>query len=190
MPPDPVLFRLLFATGRRLDTAHALCAAAMQALSGPNEPFIKARARIFESLGHAELMCVALNRAIEMYGRVSFEFRIQVVEPDAVSTIRPALRQIRNAFEHIDDRAVGRVRGAQHPDALSIFDQRDYLSNGVLRYGAYSLDLRAQVTSALVECRQALFDIAAKTAGNAKILNYPITFFNGSSPQEDLSRAS
>ena len=75
-PPDPVLFRLLFATARRLDTAHALCAAALRALSGPDEPFIKARARIFESLGHAELMCVALNRAIDMYGRIASEFGI------------------------------------------------------------------------------------------------------------------
>ena len=58
--PDPVLFRFLFAAARRLDTAHDVCADALDQLAQrPDEPFIKSRARLFRALGYAELMCVA-----------------------------------------------------------------------------------------------------------------------------------
>ena len=182
-PPDPVLSRFLFATARRLDIAYVLCAATLRTLKGPEEPFIKVRARIFESMGHAELMCIALNRAIDMCGRIPSEFSIPIREPDTVSIIRRSLREIRNAFEHIDDRAMGRVQGTRHPDALSIFSQQDFLANGVLRYAEHALDLRKQVIPALVDCRHVLFEAAVRTAGKAKTLNSPITLFDAASTQ-------
>src|SRR5205823_3615605 len=65
-PPDPKLFRYLFAAARRLDTAHSLCVQVLGALTDRPEPFIRARQRLFEALGLAELMCIALGRAADM----------------------------------------------------------------------------------------------------------------------------
>jgi hypothetical protein len=175
-PPDPAFFRFLLAAARRLDTAHALCSDVLAALTEQNEPFIKARRRLFAALGLAETMCVALGRAIDMLGRVPSHFSVSVSLPPSVSGLLPALREIRNAFEHIEDRALGNVHGRPHADALSIFDQRDLISRGVLRYGAHSLDLQGEVLPMLVQARRLVLDAAIETAGAARTLNTSIGF--------------
>jgi len=175
-PPDPALFRFLFAAARRLDTAHSLCVEVLGALTDRAEPFIKARQRLFGALGMAELMCVALGRAIDMLQRVPIQFHVPVTLPQGVSATSPALREIRNAFEHIEDRALGNVRGKPHADALSIFDQRDFISSGVLRYASYSLDIRSDVVPILVESRRAVLQVAVASAGAARTLSIPVSF--------------
>jgi hypothetical protein len=175
-PPDPPFFHFLFAAARRLDTAHSLCADVLAALTEKNEPFIKARQRLFGALGLAELMCVALGQAIDMLRSVPSQFSVDVSLPASVSTLLPALREMRDAFEHIEDRALGNVRGEPHADALSIFDQRDLISRGVLRYAAHSLDLQGQVLPMLVELRRLVLEVAAATAGAARTLTTPISF--------------
>ena len=155
--PAPDLFRFLFAAARRLDTAHALCVNALDELGDrPKEPYIKTRARVFKALGYAELMCVAFSRATAMIEKIPSEFAVSAAVPSTVDAISPALRDIRHAMEHIDERAVGSVRGQQHPDALSIFNQDDFFSSGVLRYANYSLDVRGTGASG-VDLRSAIY---------------------------------
>jgi hypothetical protein len=175
-PPDPALLRFLFACARRLDTAHALYANVVEALTGRPDPFIKARHRVFAALGQAELMCVALGRAIDMMTNVPSQLTAPVVLPAISATVTLALREIRNAFEHIEDRAVGNVRGKPHVDALSIFDQRDLISHGVLRYAAHSLDLRTDVFPMLIEVRRAVLNSAIAASGSGKSINVPLAF--------------
>jgi hypothetical protein len=175
-PPDPAFFRFLFAAARRLDTTHSLHVEVLAALTRQPEPFIKARQRLFGALGFAELMCVALGRAIDMLQSVPSQFSVPLALPSAVSSVSPALREIRNAFEHIEDRALGNVRGRPHADALSIFDQRDFISRGVLRYASHSLDMRADILPMLIDARRAVLEAAVMTAGAAKILNVPLSF--------------
>jgi hypothetical protein len=175
-PPDPALFRFLFAAARRLDTAHALCADVLGALTDRPEPFIKFRQRLFAALGLAELMCIALGRAIDMLRSIPSQFSVPMTLPETVTTFFPALREIRNAFEHIEDRALGNVHGKPHADALSVFDQRDLISSGVLRYASHSLDLRSEVLPMLVDSRRVVLEVAAATAGAARTLNVPVSF--------------
>jgi hypothetical protein len=111
-----------------------------------------------------------------MLRSVPLHFAVALTLPGSVSALLPALCEIRNAFEHIEDRALGNVRGKPHADALSIFDQRDLISRGVLRYGPHSLDLHAEVLPMLVEARRLVINAAIKTAGAARTLNYPISF--------------
>src|SRR5262249_31478737 len=143
--PDPAFFRYLLAAARRLDTAHSLCRDVLAGLTDRNESFIPARHRLFAAIGRAETMCVALGRAIDMLAQVPSKFSVPLPLPASISDVSPALRAIRNAFEHIKDRAFGNVFGKPHPDALSIFDQRDLISRGVLRYASHSLDLQQEV---------------------------------------------
>jgi hypothetical protein len=175
-PPDPAFFRFLFAAARRLDTAHSLCGDLLAALTESDEPFIKARNRLFGALGLAELMCIALGRAIDMLRGVQAQFSVPVSLPVGVLDLLPVLHDFRNAFEHIEDRALGNVYGKPHADALSIFDQRDLISGGVLRYGSHSLDLRTQVVPMLVESRRAVIEMAAATAGTVRGVVPPINY--------------
>jgi hypothetical protein len=145
-------------------------------LSDQDEPFIKARRRLFGALGLAETMCVALGRALDMLARVPSQFSISVSLPPSVSRLLPALREIRNAFEHIEDRALGNVQRKPHADALSIFDQRELVSRGVLRYGAHSLDLQDEILPMLVQARHFVLDAAIETAGAVRTLEDLIRF--------------
>jgi hypothetical protein len=176
-PPDPALFRYLFAAARRLDAAHALCDAVIGQLADRDEPFIKARTRLFGALGSAEQMCVATSRAIDMLQAVSGKFPgVAVALPSSAVAIAPALKEIRNAFEHIEDRALGNVWGKPHPDSLSIFNQADFVSKGILRYASHTLDVRTQVLPLLVASRHALLAVAAAVGGAARTLAPPLTF--------------
>jgi hypothetical protein len=173
------LFRYLFAAARRLDAAHGLCAdvlADLTALNEVQEGFIQQRARLFRGLGNAELMCVAFGRTIDMLREVEATFGIQVQLAAAAITLAPAMLAIRNAFEHIEDRALGNVRGSPHPDALSIFNQQDFVPHGVLRYANHSLDLRADVVPLLVASRATLIDIAQAVIGAGRTYAQAITF--------------
>ena len=175
--PDQLSFNYLFAAARRLDSAHALCVSAMSEFDNPpHEPFIKSRARIYRALGNAELMCIALNRADNMIKGIATTGVVATTVPDEVDTILPALTAIRNAFEHIDERAMGNARQEQQMDALSIFDQIEFVTSGILRYANYSLDLRSQVIPALIASRKFIFDVAIEKAGRAKTVNVPIDF--------------
>ena len=176
--PDPALFLFLFAAARRLDTAHALCVDMLDELRNrPDEPYIKTRARVFKALGYAELMCVAFSRAIAMIKKIPSEFAVSMAVPNTVEAISLVLREIRHAVEHIDERAVGSVRGKQHPDALSIFNQDDFFSSGLLRYAHHFLDMRTDVVPALISSRQFIFDVAVEKAGAAITYNKPLEVF-------------
>lgn len=179
IPPhaDETFFNYLLAVSRRLDMAHALCLAALSELSDrADEPFIRTRERIFGALGNAELMCISLNRAIEMIRKTQTYFQgIKTAVPKEVEDLREAVSAIRNAFEHIDERAVGRTRRENAEDATSIFDQGDLVSYGVLRYADHALNLRTHVVPALIIARKFIYDVITE-AGTAKTVSQAIEF--------------
>jgi len=72
---------------------------------------------------------------------------------------------------------LGQVRGKPHPDALTVFDQRDFLGQGKLIYGVHSLDLRTEVPQMLVGARQYIYDVAVSVAGPARAMAPPVEFF-------------
>ena len=178
IPPYPnvELFNYLFAVARRLDSAHSLCVNALGRINAPQQdPSVNPKAQLFGALGDADLMCVALSRAYRMIKDIPGRFAVAAVVPHEVS-ILPALQDIRDAFEHIDERAMGAARRQQPQDALSIFGQADFFTSGILRYGNHSLDLRTQVMPALVAARKFVFDVASEKAGASKMPNVPISF--------------
>ena len=175
--PDPKFFEYLFAAARRLDSAYALCVSAMSEFdNNPDWVLTKSRERVFRALGNAELMCIALNRTDMMIKDIVATWSVATTLPDEVDTILPALTAIRNAFEHIDERAMGKARHEQQTDALSIFDQTEFVTSGILRYANYSLDLRSQVIPALIASRKFIFDVATERGGLAKTVNVPFDF--------------
>ena len=107
------------------------------------------------------------------------EFTVSAAVPKTVDAIVPPLKEIRDALEHIEERAfeIVNARGDLGPDALTIFDQGDFYSLGVLRYGSHSLDIKADVVPALISARQFIFNVAVEKAGSAMTNNVPLEFF-------------
>ena len=91
--------------------------------------------------------------------------------PDSVTKTREAVREMRNAFEHIDERAEAKVGGGKlDADALTIFNQPDFVQASTLRYKEYELDFESDVIAALVDCRNLIMD-AIEARGNQQAEN-------------------
>ena len=162
----------LLAAARRLDMAHVHCRAALTTLQDcPGKPFVKARALRFDALGHAESMCIALRRVIGMIQQANARFSIEAPISKLITGVEPGVRSIRDAFEHIDERAEGRARHkGPSSDAMSIFDQSDFFVSGILRYASHSLDIQGEAVPAMIAARKFIVDAAAE-AGKTKTIN-------------------
>ena len=114
--------------------------------------------------------------SVNILKRILTQFSGNLQLPATITGKALALQEIRHAFEHIEDRALGNVRGKPDADALSIFDQTDLLTRGVLTYASHSLALRSEVLPMLVDARRAAFESAVQAAGPAIVLNVPIMF--------------
>ena len=179
IPPhkdDQTFINYLLAAARRLDAAHAHCVGALRALTDHrNEKGFRAREAMFDALGHAESMCVALSRAIRMITQARAPISAPPAVPEEVSAIKHAVLAIRDAFEHIDERAVGKARRENPSDAMSVFDQSDFFTSGVLRYAGHSLDIRGEAIPALIAGRRFIVE-AATRAGLRKTITHPIEY--------------
>ena len=162
----------LLAAARRLDIAHVNCVGALRGLaeSSGQSSFLKSRAVLFDALGHAESMCISLARAIRMIRQGEARVSVKVPVPTAVMAIEDAVKSIRDAFEHIDERAGGTVRQQGSNDAMSVFDQSDFFSSGILRYARHSLDISGEAVPAMVAGRQFIVEAAA-AEGSTKTIN-------------------
>lgn len=177
IPPlesDQTFVNYLLAAARRLDAAYVHCSRALLGLADqPNEAGFRAREAMFHALGEAESMCVALGRAIRMIARARATISTPTTVPREIGSIEDKVQTIRDAFEHIDERAFGVARRENPSDALSVFDQSDFFTAGVLRYAGYSLDIRKEILPALIAGRRFIVE-AATRAGLRKTINAPI----------------
>ena len=150
-----------FALARRTDAAHSLWATAIQARDNAREEqgSISARQAHFAALGAAEMAIIALGRCYRMVDGLVEKFCPELSVPDSVAETRAAVKAMRDAFEHIDERAEGKVKiGELHPEALTIFDQPDFVTSSVLRYRRHELNFETEVIQALVDCRELIMD--------------------------------
>ena len=98
---------------------------------------------------------IALHRCFEMVYELVEKFSPGLQVPASVDKIRAPVRKIRHAFEHIDERAQGKINQQKtHPDALTIFNQPDFVNSSVLQYKTLTLNLETEVIAALLDCRE------------------------------------
>jgi hypothetical protein len=71
---------------------------------------------------------------------------------------------MRNAYEHIDDRASGCVRKKPHTDAVSIFNYERLFKEGIATYSSYELNIYDETLQLLVDTRQYLKEATAELA--------------------------
>jgi hypothetical protein len=120
---------------------------------------------LFRLIGAVESAVVALGRSCDMVARAPELLGSTATVPASVSSSREALTAIRNAYEHIEDRALGQVKKKPHPDALTIFDQSELLTHDRIKYGSHSLDLAHEVSALLADAREFLKEAAGGERG-------------------------
>lgn len=154
------VFLFFFALARRTDVAHALWVSAIQARDeARKEAGIPHRHAHFYAFSAAEVAIIALGRCYRMVGVLVEKYRPGMDLPDSVTKTQEAVLEMRNAFEHIDERAEGRVGGGKFDaDALSIFNQPDFAQASILRYKNYELNFESDVIAALIDCRELIMD--------------------------------
>ena len=103
---------------------------------------------------------IALGRSIDMVTRARSLIGTTVPVPTNITNSIQAVSEIRNAYEHIEDRALGRVRQKPDPQALTIFDYRRLLDDDEIVYAGHSLNLVNEVPTLLRDARQYLKDVA------------------------------
>lgn len=160
--------RYLLAAARRLDLAHMLFERVgelrRELQLNPPEGTPAVRRVIFDLLGTTEQALVALNRAMDMSMKADTDIGTTVTVPTDITTWRKCVTEIRDAYEHIDERAVGEIRNnpSQSQIALSIFDHERVVVDGVIAYGGYQIDLENDVPDLITATRQYLKDAAAE----------------------------
>lgn len=147
--------RFLIATARRLDACHRMLRLIRANLSelGNTEAAIPRRNLIYEVIGIVEMAVVTMNRALDMTSQLGAQLGVSTPPPARIVGKLPALKEIRNAYEHIEDRARGLVRGKPHPDALSIFNFERLFKERVVAYGNNELNLESEATDLLADAR-------------------------------------
>lgn len=151
--------RFILAAARRLDASHRTLETVRDGLRQLDEEGlsgIRRRDLIYEIVGAVELTVVSMYRAILMASLLERHFAIATPFPTSVAEKLPKLKDLRDAYEHIEERALGLVRGKPHPDALSIFEFERLFRTGVVAYAGHTLDLDGEATEIFVAVREYL----------------------------------
>jgi hypothetical protein len=165
-PPSAESVRYVLAAARRLDAANGLLLSLQQArdrLTADTEsgtvggPIL--RRHFADMLSSVEMLAVALGRVTDMVCTAGTAIGCPVPIPPAVDAKKDAIRALRNAYEHIDDRALGQVHGKPDPQALTIFDYGPLLTEDTLVYGTHRLGVTDEIPRLLAAMRQFIKDL-------------------------------
>ena len=154
------LLMMLLAAARRLDATHVFWSATMDALEeSATLAGIERRSTLFRALAMAEVTVISLSRAVAMLYHLEEKFSLGLQIPQEIESFKDTLRQMRNALEHIDDRAMGEAKDGTVDSAMSIFLQPLFVDNGVLTYAGKDVVVTTGVPVALGHCRQVLISV-------------------------------
>lgn len=160
-PPEKA--RYLVAAARRLDTANRLLATVERTraeISREDTAAPALRRAAFELIGSVEAAVVALHRVTDMICRLPSALNDSHQVPAVVTRLNPTIKRIRDAYEHIDERALGLSQRRVDPLALTIFDHGRLLSSNTIVYGKYVLRLQDEVPEVIAAARAFLLDVA------------------------------
>lgn len=160
------IFPFLLSTARRLDASYKTFSLVQSKLKEWEtiEYDIEKRNLGFEIIGLVEIAIIAMNRTLQMAWQLHERYSVSVHFPDSVKNKLPALQAMRNAYEHIEDRALGFVNGRPNADALSIFNFERLFNEGIATYGSYELNIYHETIQLLVETRKYLKETTSELA--------------------------
>jgi len=112
------------------------------------------RDKIYETIAAVEMAVVAINRVLQMTEQLRTRLGVQVSLPLNVVQKLPEIKQIRNAYEHIEDRAFGMVYNRPDPEALTVFNFDTLFRNRAVTYGQCSLNIDQECTDLIISARE------------------------------------
>ena len=157
-PPEDQ-FRLVLAPARRLDTAHRQLQRVREGLAaehlGVGSPL--GRRQILEVVGDAETAMVALNKALRIALTIPGSFRVNVGVPREISERAGFVERMRDHYEHIEARAVGKIKDRKDPaEAIKAFDYGSLIERRKFSDGTESLGIDGEATELVVAVRDYL----------------------------------
>jgi len=153
----PEAVRFILAASRRLDAAHRMVTLVRQGLiyDFPERTTgMELRDKIYETIAAVEMAVVAINRVLQMTEQLRTRLGVQVSLPLNVVQKLPEIKQIRNAYEHIEDRAFGMVYNRPDPEALTVFNFDTLFRNRAVTYGQCSLNIDQECTDLIISARE------------------------------------
>lgn len=188
MPP-PVAFRYLMTAGRRLDGAHVQLERTrtlVDVLKPVDERYRaestrgffddqRVRLDFFQMLNEAEMTLIALNRALKMAELAPEELRLAEAPPmpEEVDKRSKAIAELRNAYEHIDDRLMERLNraGKLGAEALgaTMLAREGLLGERRWKYRQWSIGIDDEMTTVMVGLRDYLWTLWTLASGATTI---------------------
>ena len=108
--------RLVLSAARRLDAAHRQFERVREGLDNlPSLGSPAGRAAIHEVIGDAELAVIALDMALTIAVGLSDRLNLSAHVPSLLATRQPFIKELRNHYSHVDERAFGRIKGKPAP---------------------------------------------------------------------------
>ena len=157
---DPSLLMMVLAAARRLDATHVFWSATTEALEeSATLAGIERRSTLFRALAMAEVTVISLSRGVQMLYRFEETFDLGLQIPEEIDTLGATLRRMRNALEHIDERAMGEAKDGTADNAMSIFFQPHFVDQGVLTYAGDAVSFTEGVPVALGHCRTVIMSV-------------------------------
>ncbi|MCW2903896.1 MAG: light-mediated development protein [Streptosporangiaceae bacterium] len=173
-PPTAESVRYVLAAARRLDAANRLLLSVQQAserlstdADAGDVPGPTLRRHFADMLSSVEMLVVALGRVTDMVCSARSAIGSAVPVPRSVNAKKDAIRTLRNACEHIEDRALGHVNGKPDPQALTIFDYEPLLAEDAMVYGKHRLGVTDEIPGLLADMRQFIKDVVSGRGGAA-----------------------
>jgi hypothetical protein len=155
--PGAEEYRLVLAAARRLDTGHQQIQRVRDAIASmPPLESPAGRQRAHEVIGDAEMGVWAIDKAIEIALSLSGRYCVRAPMPEVMRAKQPLLTRLRDHYSHIDERALGRVKGEQDPTAVEAFQFPALLTDRILTDGRQSLDIDDETTTLCVAIRDYL----------------------------------
>lgn len=157
---DPNFLMMVLAVARRLDATHVFWSATMEALEeAASLAGIARRSTMFQALAMAEVTVISLSRVVQILYGLKEKIEPGLEMPEDIDSLRPTLQRMRNALEHIDERAMGEAKDGTADDAMSIFFQPYFVDAGVLTYAGEGMSFTEGVPVALGLCREVMMSV-------------------------------
>ncbi len=98
----------------------------------------------------------AIDRAVRIALSLGESYGVETPFPEFVRQKRPLLTSLRNHYSHIDERALGLVRGKPDPTAEQAFEYEALVARRILTNGNDSLDIDEETTNLCIATRDYL----------------------------------
>ena len=157
--------RLVLSAARRLDAAHRQFQRVREGLDNlPPLGSPAGRAAIHEVIGDAELAVIALDMALTIAVGLSNRLNLSAGVPTLVTDTQPFVKELRNHYSHIDERAFGRIKGKSIPGLAEAAFHFDPLiaDRKLTNLKAQSLGIDAEATTLFVAVGAAIIVIVGR----------------------------